>query len=181
MNGTSNYHALVEELFEDFNRSAPISINWNEFSESVDILYRRRTGEFPTAKFDADFVKELCVSVGKSYIDEYHDYLNKGEEEAYNFQKAELLTDSLERLFESAKAHSQSIETLIPGISNIYAKRHFYRRTVYMLERDDQKRGDLHESDTYTGAFEKLCDEGVVLLIEHGITKEMDIFKLFQV
>ena len=177
MSETSEYHAFVGMHFEDFNRGAPISVDWNDFIEAVDILYRKRMGAFPNAEFEPGFVKEICVSIGKSYIDDYHDYLNKGDEEHYNSQMAELLADSLERLFESAKTHSR----LSPVVSNIFGNRFFYRRTVFMLEQDDKKRGGLHESDTYDGAFEKLCSDGTVLLIEHGESKLMDVFKMVRV
>ena len=59
--------------------------------------------------------------------------------------------------------------------------RKFRRKIVRMLEVDDTKRGILHELEFYDEALEQLIEEGVCVLLEHGETRDGDVFKLIAV
>ena len=175
------YIEVVKEVFEDFSNNSPVCVNWDNFHQAVDILYRKSEGRFPSDDSKSlGRVREIALTVGHSYIDEYHEYVMKNDEQQYISRLAEILRNSLESYLESAEECAPMFEHLGIMTSN-GINRKFRRKIVHMLEIDDTKRGILNDGEYYCEALDHLVDEGVCILLERGINSTDDIFQLIAV
>ena len=175
------YIEVVKEVFEDFSNYSPFCVNWENFHEAVDILYRKSEGFFPSDDPKSLVrVREIALTIGHSYIDEYHEYVTTNDERQYVSGLAETLRTSLESYLEAAEECAPMFEHLGIMISNGISRK-FRRKIVHMLEIDDTKRGILNEGEYYSEALDYLVDEGVCILLERGINSTNDIFQLIAV
>jgi hypothetical protein len=175
------HHDVVNEVFEDFNRAAPISVDWDTFLEQVDLLYRKTEGGFPSHEpnsMELERVREIASTVGHSWIDDYLEFEAEEDEFHYVSEIAEYLRTSLEKLMDRSEG-----KDLLRLLRVNQATRKFSRYTVIWLEFIHTSRGILpeEEPEPYGRALDHLIKEGVCVLTERANKRADDVFKLVAV
>ena len=170
------YYEMLEGEFDEFIEHYNGEIDFDDWRCLVDVHYRQKHGVFPgwdiQDKMNGRLIK-AAIEVGKELIAKYNKMQEESEKEAFVNGQAQSLMRSIERML--------SFRTAIVFDNGFPFNRRFQRIEIWKLEKEDFTDDELEKGEGYNEALNRLVDNGLVRLIEHGGKDKYDVFQVVPV